>query len=75
MKATRYVTLERRFLDEYISQLANMGYMKAGPGASLQAAPHLVPKDSKTVFRIANVFRLVNIATIAKQSPMPVIEA
>lgn len=75
VKVRKYPKEQRKFLDTYFSKLVDMGFLKPCPQASWQAAPHLVPKESKSKFRTTIDLRPVNAATKAEQWPMPVIEA
>lgn len=75
VKVRKYPTEQRRFLDACFDELVKMGFLKVCPTASWQAAPHLVPKDSKTKYRTTIDLRPVNAATKAEQWPMPIIEA
>lgn len=75
VKTRRYPAKQRKFLDRYITQLSNMGFIKPCPQASWQAAPHLVPKDSKPGFRTTIDLQPVNGATKADKWPMPMIES
>lgn len=47
VKSRRYPVYQQIFLDEHITQLSKMRFIKPFPQALWQAAPHLVPKDSK----------------------------
>lgn len=75
VKVRKYPTDQRKFLDEYLDKLVKLDFIRPYPQAAWQAAPHLVPKNSKAKFRTTIDLRPVNAATIAEQWPMPVIEA
>lgn len=51
VKARKYPNEERKFLDKYILTLSKMGFIKACLQAHRKAAPHLVRKASKFLFR------------------------
>lgn len=75
VKVGKYPIVQRKFLDMYLSQLLSLEFIKPCPQASWQAAPHLVPKDSKFLFRTTIDLRPINSATKAEQWPMPIIES
>lgn len=71
----KYPTLQRTFLDNYMSKMSKIGFNKPFPQASWEAAPHAVPKDAKALIRSAIDLRSVNAATKVEQWPMPRIES
>lgn len=75
VKVRKYGADQRKFLDVYFTKLVDMGFLKPGSQTSWQAAPHLVPKDSKSKLRATIDLRPVNAVTTAEQWPMPLIEA
>lgn len=74
-KVRRYPPRQRKFLNKYIETLVEYGYWIPNPNATWQAAPHLVPKNSKAEFRTTIDTRPVNSATLKKAWPMPHIES
>lgn len=75
VKVRRYPPDQRAFLDEYFAQLVQFGFVVPDPTVEWQAAPHLVPKPSKSKYRVTIDLRPVNAATKAEVWPMPNIEA
>lgn len=71
IKLQRYAVQQRNFIDSYFSHLVSLGLVKACAQASWQADLHLVPKDSKSLFRTTIDLRPVNAATKPKQWHMP----
>lgn len=72
VKARRYPTHQRAFLNEYVQKLVEMGFLIPNPDAEWQAAPLLVPKPgSKAQLRLAIDLRPVNAATVKQAWPMP----
>lgn len=74
VKVRRYPPEQRLFLDKYINRLVELGFLVPNPNATWQAAPHLVPKDSKAMFRTTIDLRPLNSATVPVSWPMPYIE-
>lgn len=60
VKVRKYPADKRNFLDVYFSNLVEMGFPKPYPQTSLQAAPHLVPKNSKSKYRSTIDLRAAN---------------
>lgn len=73
-KEREYSEEQRKFLYLYFDKLMEMGLLKTCPQPWWQAAPHLLPRDSKSKFRTTIDLRPVNAATKVEQRPMPVIE-
>lgn len=45
VKVCKYPVKQRKFLDSYLDQLVEMGYLQPNTNDSWQAAPHLVAKE------------------------------
>lgn len=72
VRPRRYPASQRVFLNKYVDELENMGFIKINPDAEWQAAPHIVPKSSsKAKFRMVIDIRPLNDATIKLAWPMP----
>lgn len=67
VKVRKYPLEHKKFMDVYFTKLVNMDFLKIDPQAFWQASTHLVPKDSKSKFRITIDLRPVNSATKAEQ--------
>lgn len=74
-KLRRYPAPQRAFLNKYVDKLVEMGFFIPNPNAQWQAAPLLVPKNSKACFRTTIDLRPVNAATIKQAWPMPNLDA
>lgn len=75
VRLRKYPAEQRNFLDEYLSQFVELYFIKSCLQAAWQAAPHLVSKDSEAKFRMTIDLKPVNMATVAEQWAMTVIEA
>ena len=75
VKVRRYSQEQRRFLDDYIAKLLDMGFIREAKTADWQAAPLLVPKASRARFRLTLDLRPVNSATIKEAWPMPHVDS
>jgi len=76
VKARRYSVEQRRFLNEYVNRLKDMGFVEDMPTAEWQAAPLLVPKPgSRSGYRLTIDLRSVNAAMIKESWPMPHLES
>eukprot|EP00171_Calliarthron_tuberculosum_P000781 IDg781t1 len=76
VKTRRYGADKREFLDAYVDQLVQMGFLIDMPTADWHAAPLIVPKPgSKAKWRMTVDTRPVNAATIQEAWPMPHLEA
>lgn len=51
VKERKYPADQPKFFDAYLNELMKIGYLKVCPTASLQAPPHLVPKNAKRKYR------------------------
>lgn len=74
-KVRRYSVEQRKFLNNYMSNLCKMGCLIPNAQASWQAAPHLVPKDSPAKFRMTIDLLRVSGATKQDAWSMPNIES
>lgn len=67
VKVCKYPADQRRVLDVFFGNLVKLVSLKMCPAALWQAAPHLVPKDSKSRLGTTLDLNLVNAATKAEQ--------
>lgn len=67
VKVRKHPAEHRKFLDAYFAEMVSTGLFKVCPTAAWQAAPHLVPKDSKSKYRTTIDLRPVNAATKPEQ--------
>lgn len=75
VKARRYPVDQQNLLDKYITKMSNMGFITLCLQASWQAAPDLVPKNSRSGFRTMIDLRPVKAAIKVEQWLSPIIEA
>lgn len=75
VQVRKYPADQRRLREAYSDELVKTGFFKVCPQASWPAAPHLVPKDSKSKYRKSIYLCPVGVATKAEQWPKPIIEA
>lgn len=66
-KVRRYTPEKRRFLNTYVDQLVQMGFLVPSNNAQWQSAPNLVPKQSRAQFRTKIDLRPVNAGTESEE--------
>lgn len=73
-KPRRYPLTECRFLNAYVYNIVDLGYLEPNWNSTWQSLLHLVQKDSNVVFPKAVDLRPINEVTKCKQWPMQNIE-
>lgn len=68
-------TDKQNLFDKYFTELTKLGIIKPFPQVTSQAAPCLVPKNSKSLFRTTIESLSVNAGTNSEPWPMLMIEA
>ncbi len=75
-KARRYKAEQRKFMNKYLKELVEMGFMRPNPNAEWASPPLIVPKPGSTAkYRFTIDLRGVNSATVPITWPMPHIES
>lgn len=74
VKCRKYVMEQRKFLNEYISPLCEIGYLIPNPNATRQVAPHLTSKNSRSKSGTTIDLWPDNAATKSQTWPIPSIE-
>lgn len=70
-KAQKYKADQREFVNKFIDDLERIGFVRKNPRAQWAAASLLVPKDSKTKFRMTVDLRAMQSTQLLKQCRGP----